>query len=300
MQQLKVILLLSALVASPALANTLPCSLAAPCAITGKEAGTYYLAFPQNWDGKSKLKALVFFHGHGGSGGRVLRNAGLIQPLTQRGYVVVAPDGAEFNFRNRPIRGWAARRESSPRAGRSDIRFTEQVIADVARRIPIDAGKTIVSGFSSGGSMAWYFSCYSKMPLAGVIPIAGGLRRPLPAGGTRSADGALTATCPGGPRKVLHIHGYSDRQVPLEGRAIRAWHQGDVFAGLAIQRKTNKCGSRPDQIDTASPIWCRSWNRCESGKAIRFCLHSGGHIVPKGWPEDGLGWINQSQKTAPQ
>jgi len=271
------------------------CNASSPCVIPGKDGGRYYLAFPKDWNGSTQLKPFVFFHGHGGSGAAKLRNKGLVRSLTSRNYLYIAPDGGRFNFRNRPMLGWAARHEKNPRAGRSDIRFVENVLADVARRFPVDLQQTIVSGFSSGGSMAWFFSCYSKVPLAGVIPIAGGLRRPLPgndrSGPKRRPNGALTGTCPGGPRALVHVHSFSDRQVPLEGRAIRAWHQGDVFEGLAIQRNTNRCRSRPDKISTSGQIWCRSWTSCDSGKPVRFCLHAGGHGVPMHWPSAALKWI---------
>ena len=158
----------------------------------------------------------------------------------------------------------------------------------------MDIENTVISGFSSGGSMAWFFSCYSKVPLAGVVAVAGGLRRPLPPspkGGSQDVE-TVSTTCPGGPRKLIHIHGFSDRQVPLEGRGIRSWHQGDVFEGLSVQRQTNQCGSRPDKISTDGPFWCRQWTRCASSKPIRLCLHAGGHGMPKNWLSESLNWLS--------
>ena len=84
--------------------------------------------------------------------------------------------------------------------------------------------------------MAWYFSCYSTMKLAGVYAVSGALRRPLPQPGVKQADGSIATTYPGGARKLIHLHGYADRTVPLEGRGIGNWHQGDVFEGLAVRR----------------------------------------------------------------
>lgn len=276
----------------PAVAGSNPCGLSEPCSIAGPDAGTYHLAFPDDWDGRRPLKPFVFFHGHGGSGVNEIRNRLLVTSLTRHDYLFVAPDGPMFNFRGTDRRGWAARLEgATPRGKRDDIKFVEAVLADVARRVPLSPAQTVVSGFSSGGSMAWYFSCYSKLPLAGVVAIAGGLRRPLPAGGVRQEDGSIATQCPGGPRTVLHIHGFSDRQVPLEGRGIRAWHQGDVFEGLAVQRSTNRCDSRPDAMVAKGEFWCRTWNTCQSGKPVRFCLHAGGHGFPKDAMQLGLDFL---------
>ena len=236
----------------------------------------------------------VFFHGHNGSGKGVLRNRRLIRNLHQQGYVVIAPDGPQFRFNNRTTRGWAARRETgNPRGGRDDIIFVENVLKAVATRYNLAIEETVVSGFSSGGSMAWHFSCYSKLPLGGVLAVAGGLRRPLPGIRFDAASGAIARSpCPGGPRKLVHIHGFTDRQVPLEGRRIRSWHQVDVFEGLAIQRMTNGCSSRPDTTRVVPPYWCRTWRRCSSGRAIQLCLHPGGHGMPKNWLLQGLNHLN--------
>ncbi len=276
----------------PANAVERPCALSAPCKIDGPNAGTYYLGYPDDWDGKRPLKPFVFFHGHGGSGANEIKNRLLVTTLTKHDYLFVAPDGPMFNFRGADRRGWSARPEGDkPRGNRDDIKFVEAVLADVAKRVPVNGLETVVSGFSSGGSMAWYFSCYSKLPLAGVVAIAGGLRRPLPDGGVKQEDGSIATKCPGGPRAMLHIHGFTDRQVPLEGRGIRAWHQGDVFEGLSVQRITNQCNSRPDTMTAKGEFWCRTWSTCQSGKPVRFCLHAGGHGFPKGTMQLGLDFM---------
>jgi polyhydroxybutyrate depolymerase len=166
------------------------------------------------------------------------------------------------------------------------------VLQHAAVHFELDLSQTVISGFSSGGSMAWYFSCYSKSPLAGILAVAGGLRRPLPTVQGVAKDGPSVRACPAGPRKIIHIHGYTDRQVPLEGRDIRHWHQGSVFESLSLQRMTNQCASRPDKVSAGEAYWCREWNRCSSGKPIRLCLHAGGHGMPKNWLAEGLDWLN--------
>jgi polyhydroxybutyrate depolymerase len=270
------------------------CGQSVACEVAGADGGTYYVAPPPQWTGKERLPLFVFFHGHNGSGAGVIRNRGLVRALNRQGFIVVAPDGPQFTFNDRTTRGWAARPEGEdPRGQRDDIKFVEQVLQDAALRFAVDLEKTVISGFSSGGSMAWYFSCYSSVPLAGVVAVAGGLRRPLPLsvdGGTQKGESVAT-TCPGGPRKLIHIHGFTDRQVPLEGRGIRSWHQGDVFEGLSVQRQTNQCGSRPDKVAAKGPYWCREWNRCTSEQPIRLCLHAGGHSMPKNWLTESLGWL---------
>ncbi|MEL6783275.1 MAG: hypothetical protein AAFO61_02480 [Pseudomonadota bacterium] len=257
------------------------------CTVSGENGGTYHYALPPSREGP--LRAFVFFHGHNGSAKGVMRNKGLARALHEQGYVLVAPDGPDFTFRGRTVQGWAARKEpGEPRGGRNDIRFVERVLEDLATKVKLVPASTVLSGFSSGGSMAWYMGCYSQIPVAGVIAVAGGLRRPLPLEQRRKEDGSAIIKCPSPPRPMVHIHGWNDRQVPLEGRGIRAWHQGDVFEGLAVQRATNQCGSRPTAVESEGRLWCRSWTGCGTKADIHMCLHGGGHGMPNGWLDTGL------------
>lgn len=254
------------------------------CTIGGVEeakgGGAYRFVLPDSWDGQSPLKAFMFFHGHNGSGAGIVRNKRLVKTLGKAGYALLAPDGTYFKRFN--ARGWAARKRTE--GARNDISFVEDTLRDFASRYPLNEKETVVTGFSSGGSMALYFGCYSTTPLKAVVTVAGGLRRPLPVDGK----------CPGGVRNILHFHGFSDGQVPLEGRGIRSWHQGDVFEGLAVQRNTNQCRSNPDKIEIDGQLWCRSWTKkaCASGYAVQLCLHKGGHGLPSGWLDRALAWIN--------
>ncbi len=286
--------------ARPGLSQT--CGGQNVCTIKGAHGGTYYVVKPTDDSTVKPMKIFVFFHGHNGSGKSVLRNRRMIANLHRQGYLVVAPDGPQFRFNNRTTRGWAARKEAGePRGRRDDIMFVENVLTTVAQRYQLEIADTVISGFSSGGSMAWYFSCYSKLPLGGIIAVAGGLRRPLPSNPSDSDKGSDAAVppCPGGPRNVVHIHGFSDRQVPLEGRRIRSWHQGDVFEGLSVQRKTNGCRSRPDAVESKGTYWCRTWRRCSSGIPVQFCLHPGGHGMPKNWLSTGLTRLSLTARKQP-
>ena len=275
-------------------AHAATCGEVDPCKIDTANGGSYYVSLPKNVTPTEQLAPFIFFHGHNGSGKGVMKNKGLLRDLHKAGFAVISPDGPLFNFRGRSVRGWAARHEQgTPRGGRNDVRFIENVLLDVKARLKLNIDNTVVAGFSSGGSMAWHFACYSNFELAGVVSVAGGLRRPLPRGGVQQPDGSIASTCSGPPRKLVHIHGFSDRQVPLEGRGIRAWHQGDVYEGLSVMRHTNQCKSRPTKIETKGAFWCRTWSDCGTKRPIKFCLHSGGHGMPRGWLKQGLDFIGK-------
>lgn len=248
------------------------CGPDAPCAVAG---GEYYLAFPPDWDGATPLPVLVFFHGHRSSGLGVVQGAG-VGSFAEHGYLVVAPNGAL-----RPgtdVRAWPAR--PGVEGARDDIAFTLAVLDDVAARVPVVPERIFAAGFSAGGSMAYMLACHEGRRFAGFVSIAGALRRPVPG-----------ETCPGGPVRMLHFHGYADTQVPLEGRGIADWHQGDVFESLGLLRRTGGCRSEPDGITIGDPFWCRDWSGCDGGGDVRFCLHPGGHAMPPGWADVARQWM---------
>lgn len=255
-----------------------PCGLDDVCAIDG---GEYYLAFPDNWDGASSLPAIVFFHGHNSTGQSALKSGTLRRVFVENGYLLIAPNGEQIQGRN--TRRWPAR-PLEPGQWRDDVSFVLDVMDDVATRVPLQRDRVLVSGFSAGGSMAWMMACYEGEHFAGFASVAGALRRPIP-----------EEICPAGPVRMMHIHGYSDAQVPLEGRGIGDWHQGDVFESLSLLRATNTCRTNPTTITMGDQFQCRIWQGCGSGHDIQFCLHDGGHGLPQGWAELTRDWFEGGQ-----
>ena len=268
---LKWLLIAALALAVPAGAQDRPCGPEAACEIDG---GAYHLMFPPDWDGISPLPALIFYHGHRSSGASVYRAANIRRVFRDGGYLVIAPNGE-------PMQGngyrWPAR---EPQGGeRDDVAFTLAVLDDVEARMPVDPARVYAAGFSAGGSQVWMLACYAAERFAGFVSVSGALRRPVP-----------DAACPSAPMRLLQLHGFADRQVPLEGRGIRDWHQGDVFESFGLARATNQCASQPDSIEIGDEQRCRNWTTCEHG-ALRMCLHDGGHGFPRGWAEQARAWF---------
>ena len=265
--------------ALPALAQDHPCGAEAACEI---ENGDYYLRFPPDWDGVTPLPAVVFYHGHRSSGKSIFRGGSLNRTFVENGYLLIAPNGDILPGRN--IRAWPARPSNGDR--RDDVAFTVDVVADVAKRVPLKEDKVYVTGFSAGGSMAWMVACYEGDRFAGYASVAGALRRPNP-----------EVQCPGGPTRLIQIHGFKDNQVPFEGRGIRDWHQGDLFESFTLMRATNQCRSHPDTIEIGEDFRCREWvESCGEG-AMRMCIHDGGHGLPKGWTDLAKEWFEREITT---
>lgn len=255
-----------------AMAQDAPCGPDAACTIEG---GSYHLIVPNGWDGQTPLPTLVYFHGHNSSGATVFRSGGLKSTFADNGYLIVAPDGERMA--GRQTRAWPARPGLSDR--RDDVDFVLRVLDDVATRFPVDENRVYSAGFSAGGSMVWMMACYAGERFSGFVSVSGALRRPVPAD-----------ACPSGPVRLMQIHGFADTQVPLEGRGIGDWHQGDVFESFALMRQTNACRSNPDAIEVGEDFRCRTWSSCDAG-ALKMCLHDGGHGLPRGWTDMARTWF---------
>lgn len=241
------------------------------------DSGVYHLMFPPEWDGATPLPALVYYHGHNSSGATVYKSGALKESFSNAGYLIIAPNGRPIGDGTRFA--WPA---MPPRLDwRDDVAFTLDVLDDVAARVPqVDPERIFAAGFSAGGSMAWMTGCYAGHRIAGVVSVSGALRRPAP-----------EDVCPGGPLRLLQIHGFADKTVPLEGRVINDWHQGDVHESLSLLRRTNQCRSNPDSIDVAEPFRCRTWSKSCQTAALRLCMHDGGHGLPRGWTDLAKAWF---------
>ena len=220
-----------------------------------------------------RVPAFVFLHGGSSTSASVMKNTGMIRALTQRGYALIAPEGQENP--PRPRKNWGV--HDNRQHPRDDIAFVAEVIADAARR-GIDRSRVLLAGFSRGGSMVWDIACRAPDTARAFAPVAGAFWEPLP------KDCA-------GPVDLFHSHGWADQTVPFEGRSFRNGRvvQGDLFAGLAVLRRTNDCGLPEDRV-VEEGVWLRRWPGCGEGR-LDLLIHQGGHGTPKGWLTRMLDWF---------
>jgi polyhydroxybutyrate depolymerase len=220
----------------------------------------------------------VFLHGYAGSSAGIMKNGAMRAALADRGYALVVPEG-------QPTPGRPDRLNWSVRDGRpfprDDIAFLAEVLDDAARR-GVDRGRVLLAGFSRGGSMVWDVACHAPGTARAYAPVAGAFWEPLPA---RCA----------GPVALFHTHGWTDRVVPIEGRAVAGGTriQGDAFASLRILRAALGCDPQmPDAMPVAEDgtLWFREWLSCPAGR-IDLMLHPDGHRLPTGWLEQALDWF---------
>ena len=258
----RLLVLMALLAAGPSLAAT-PCS---SCAAGG---GTYQAVAPTDWDGRTKLRLLVFLHGWMMEGADITEDAAYRDAAGRMGFLLVAPDGLN--------RTWS--HTGSPSQARDDIAFLRAVVADVKARWPIDARTIVAGGFSQGASMVWEVACHAAGGFTAFLPFSGAFWEPLP------------ASCPGGPVDLRHVHGRTDPMVPMAGRALFGpYRQGDVRTGFATWVTQDGCRGPAVMLKDWAGLVCETWTGCREGRRLQLCLREGGH---KMWPGDvlaGLHW----------
>jgi len=232
--------------------------------------GYYRAAPPPDWDGASPLALIVYFHGWNASPEGTFRNRAMLNAAHRRGALFVAPYARTGYWRQIG----AGRAEG----GRDEAAYIRAVMADVRRRWPIDARRTLASGFSRGASMVWNVACYTGDLFAGYAPIAGGFW------------GSTPDDCPSGPVNLRHIHGLADDVVAFDKVGI--YNSMPIPDGLALYRRINGCTTPAGAGTEHSKLRCEIRSGCASGRAIELCLHDGGHSIPAEWVAEGLDWLD--------
>ena len=243
----------------------------APCILEG---GEYYVALPETSDMRP---AIIWLHGWGRSGKGMIQKPDYVAPFIRRGYAVVMPSGQpDISGKNLD---WGVADGHDHQ--RDDIAFLRAVRADAVERFGLDGSQILIAGFSRGGSMVWDVACQAPEMGRAFAAAAGAFWEPM------------TAECEA-PVHLFHVHGFKDRMVPFEGRAL-TWEgvdfsQGNVMKGVDVWRRENDCmGSAKNSIDDEGSMQ-KDWVNCAAG-SVRLRVTKGGHGVPENWRDAVLDWF---------
>ena len=203
--------------------------------------------------------ALIFMHGYKGSAKGTMRNKALRAFADEQGLVLVAAnaDASDWQIPGVP---------ADPGAdGTREYRYFDALVRDLETRHGIDKERLVLSGFSAGAMMVWELACQRGASFSAFIPVAGTFWDPVP------------QTCPSPPVHLVHIHGTSDKIVPIEGRPIRTTRQGHVL--VAIDRLVER-GDYEHEVTQQifGDLDCKT-GRNPDGKVLGFCTHPGGHSI---------------------
>ena len=131
------------------------------------------------------------------------------------------------------------------------------VIADLRKRVAVDSRRTLVTGFSMGGSGAWFFAQTHPELFRAAIPMAAAPRA--------EGDDPATATVAPVKMPVYVIHSRADRTVPLDRveRGVKALQAqgGNVTLTLIDDIPHNMIPGFIDPLAAAVPWVQQAWAR---------------------------------------
>jgi len=215
----------------------------------------YRIAMPEGYDGKTPVGAIVFAHGYQGSAAGIMRNKQLRKVASDLGVALIATkgEGGDWDLPNSP---------HGNSDGQAELAYYDAVIKDATEKFRIDPKKLMATGFSAGGMMVWNLACFRSDKFAAFAPMAGTFWLEPP------------KTCKTPVTNIIHIHGTSDRTVPLTGRAIGNTKQGNVFDTLEMYREYGKFGAA--QTQQSDNLTCEKRTNAK-GNILDFCLFPGKH-----------------------
>jgi polyhydroxybutyrate depolymerase len=212
----------------------------------------------------NRLPLLVVLHGRGQSGSLVASQTGFLGLVEQRRAILVAPDGEQHS--------WNAGHGCCGVAGSRripDVPFVAAIVADAARRWPVDAGRVYLVGYSNGGKLAYSEVCthptlFAAVATYGAVPLS-----PCTFG---------TAAVP-----FLLAVGSTDRVQPFHGKPGGKPPLPSVPQALAWLRLQDRCPARAQSGRDGSAV-VQQWAGCAGGTEVESVVYPGqGHA----WPAAG-------------
>jgi polyhydroxybutyrate depolymerase len=213
----------------------------------------------------SRLPLLVVLHGRGESGSAVASRTGFLGLVEQRRAILVAPDGEQLSWNaGHGCCGVAGSR------GVPDVRFVAAIVADAARRWPVDTGRVYLVGYSNGGKLAYSEVCahptlFAAVATYGAVPLS-----PCSPG---------TAAVP-----FLLAAGSADRVLPFGGKRGGNSPLPSVLQALIWLRTQDGCLARARTGRDGSAV-VQQWSGCTGATEVESVVYPGqGHA----WPAAGI------------
>jgi polyhydroxybutyrate depolymerase len=209
---------------------------------------------------------VIALHGLNGTPSGMQTKTGLDSLANEYGFVTAYPSGRGGSWNAGTCCGTSAANQVD------DVGFLAAVIADIRLKVP-RLGRVFVTGFSTGGMMAYRFACSRPGLVTAIAPVAATL---------------VSACAPTQPVHVLSVNGRGDATVPYAGTAYSTWLGSALPAAPRTTgrwERSNRCTGLPTET-TSGPVVRRSYATCAGGSTVRFAsLADTGHRWPTA--EDG-------------
>jgi polyhydroxybutyrate depolymerase len=219
---------------------------------------------------------VLAFHGGGTNAETMIRFSGLSAKADEAGFVAVYPNGSgrssqalTFNAGN--CCGHALRRDVD------DVKFTDRLLDDLAKVLPLDERRIFATGMSNGAMLCYLLASQMADRIAAIAPVAG------PMG---------TSSCaPSRPVPIIHFHGTADEFAPYEGGRGRRSRTGVKFHSVddTVTAWVKANGANPRPTVTQLPLKYVDGTRVTrtqygaghgSAEVVLYTIHEGGHTWP--------------------
>jgi polyhydroxybutyrate depolymerase len=238
----------------------------------------YHMHVPPHASNAAGMPLLVVLHGGGGSGEQVGEATGLAEAGVRAGFVVVFPDGTGA-LRNRLLT-WNSG-GIDVYAGEhdvDDVAFVRAVVADVQKRVAIDATRVFAAGHSNGGMMCHRLAREAADVFCGIAVVEGAMN--------------FTDADAKSPIAVLIVHGTADEHVRFDGgrpkAAIgRAGDRSDASVQDAVdyyvaRNNLSGCPETKNDGKVRTQTWANGNNGALTLPVRVIALEGGGHAWPGG------------------
>lgn len=229
------------------------------------------------------LPLLIVLHGGGGTGQKMQRFLGFDSYADERGFYVAYPDsyqppGEPGTFH------WNDGRGTEKTSGIDDVKFLVEMIAEIGRRVPLEASRVYATGASNGGMMTYRLGCETENVFAGIAPVIANIPEPI-----------FESCNPSVPLNFLAVNGSADPLIPLEGgsvcEGIRVGCAGGWVASqpesVGLFAVANGCDPAPQsvtlpvEVEDGTFAEQQIYANCAGGaQVVAYIVHNGGHTWP--------------------
>ena len=216
---------------------------------SGGAARSYVLRVPENYDNRRPYRLVLAYHWINGTAQQVADGTSTLQTpfyglwnQANGSTIFVAPQGLNG--------GWA-------NSNGQDVKFTDDVLAQVENELCVDTTRVFANGFSFGASMSYALAC----------------ARPNVFRGVAAYSGAQISGCSGGTTPVAYYasHGLQDSVISINsGRALR-----DHFVTV------NGCTPQTPLEPTSGSRThvCTTYQGCSAGHPVTWCAFDENHTA---------------------
>lgn len=279
-QTLASALALTALIASPTLAQTIDAG-----------RGPVPLTVPKGYDADVPTPLIVSLHGYSSSGARHDSRWGISALADRHTFLTIAPDGTrEAQGDHNPF--WNASDACCNFEGSKvdDSAYLLRIIEMIEARYNVDPARVYVIGHSNGGFMSYRMAYEHSDVVAAIVSLAG-------------ANHLEERDPPPQPVHVLQIHGTDDTTIAYRGGEIRGNRYPSAFASVSRWAQYDGCdGSVTSRemrdLDASMPGYETGVMKLnagckDGGSAELWTISDGAHspVYSDTWGEQIVEWL---------